>query len=135
MTEWVVENLGPDVPWHFTAFHPDWRMQDIPPTPSKTLSRARAIARKNGVRYAFTGNVHDPAGQATYCHNCQAPLIGRDGYEITAWHLSAEGNCDTCRTHCAGVFNRSPGTWGSKRMPVAMSAAATAHGRPATRPT
>lgn len=78
---------------------------------------------KNGVRYAFPGNVHDPAGQATYCHNCQALLIGRNGYEITAWHLSAEGNCDTCRAHCAGVFNGSPGTSGSRRMPVAMSAA------------
>jgi pyruvate formate lyase activating enzyme len=86
------------------------------------LSRARAIAIKNGVRYAFTGNVHDPAGQATYCHNCRAPLIGRDGYQITAWRLTAEGKCDKCGTPCAGVFNRSPGTWGSKRRPVAMSA-------------
>lgn len=126
MTQWVVENLGPDVPWHFTAFHPDWRMRDIPPTPSKTLARARAIAMKNGVHYAFTGNVHDPAGQATYCHNCQALLIGRDGYEITAWHLSADGSCDKCHSHCSGVFNGSPGTWGSKRMPVAMGAAAVA---------
>jgi pyruvate formate lyase activating enzyme len=126
MTQWVVENLGPDVPWHFTAFHPDWRMRDIPPTPSKRLARARAIAMKNGVRYAFTGNVHDPAGQATYCHNCQALLIGRDGYEITAWHLSADGSCDKCHSHCSGVFNGSPGTWGSKRMPVAMGAAAVA---------
>ena len=101
-------------------------MRDIPPTPKKTLSRARAVAMKNGARYAFTGNVHDPAGQATYCHSCQALLIGRDGYEITAWHLSANGDCDKCNTHCAGVFNGLPGTWGSKRMPVAMSVAAAA---------
>jgi pyruvate formate lyase activating enzyme len=114
MTQWVVENLGPDVPWHFTAFHPDWQMPDVPPTPSKTLSRARAIAMKNGVRYAFTGNVHDPAGQATYCHNCQEPLIGRDGFEITAWHLNADGNCDKCHTRCAGMFNGPPGTWASR---------------------
>jgi pyruvate formate lyase activating enzyme len=120
MTQWVVENLGPDVPWHFTAFHPDWRMRDIPATPSQTLSRARAIAMKNGVRYAFTGNIHDPNGQATYCHNCQMQLIGRDGYEITAWHLTAENKCDKCGTSCPGVFGRSPGTWGSKRMPVAV---------------
>ena len=120
MTQWVVENLGPDVPWHFTAFHPDWRMRDISPTPAETLSRARAIAMKNGVRYAFTGNVHDPAGQATYCHHCQALLIGRDWYEITAWHLTDEGKCKKCRTACAGVFDPSPGRWGSKRMPVSM---------------
>jgi len=123
MTQWVVENLGPDVPWHFTAFHPDWRMRDIPPTPAETLSRARAIATKNGVRYAFTGNVHDPAGQATYCHQCHALLIGRDWYEITAWRLTDDSKCKNCGTACAGRFGRSPGTWGSKRMPVSMSTA------------
>ena len=101
-------------------------MRDTPPTPSKTLSRARAIAMKNGIRYAFTGNIQDPAGQTTYCHNCYAPLIGRDGYEITAWHLDAKGDCEQCHTHCNGVFNDSPGTWGSRRMPVAMGAAAAA---------
>ncbi len=121
MSEWVVDHLGPGVPWHFTAFHPDWRMRDIPPTPGRTLARARAIAAKNGVRYAYTGNVHDPAGQTTYCHNCQTPLIGRDGYDITTWHLAPDGTCDACHTPCAGVFERSPGRWGSKRMPVAMS--------------
>ena len=122
MTQWVVENLGPDVPWHFTAFHPDWRMRDTPPTPAETLSRARAIAMKNGVNYAFTGNIHDPAGQATYCRQCQALLVGLEGYEIAAWHLTPEGKCDKCGTPCAGVFRRSPGTWGSKRMPVTMAA-------------
>jgi pyruvate formate lyase activating enzyme len=73
---------------------------------------------KNGVRYAFTGNVRDPAGQTTYCHQCQAPLIGRDWHEITAWHLTYDGKCETCGTACAGLFDRSPGTWGSKRLPV-----------------
>ena len=125
MTEWVVENLGQDVPWHFTAFHPDWRMRDILPTPRETLARARNIAIKNGVRYAFTGNVHDPSGQATYCHSCRALLIGREGYEITDWRL-AEGKCSTCGTPCAGVFDRSPGTWGSKRRPVKMDPGAGA---------
>jgi len=119
MTEWVVENLGRDVPWHFTAFHPDWRMRDIPPTPVRALSRARDIAMKNGVRYAFTGNVQDPAGQATYCHHCRALLIGREGYEITDWQL-IEGKCRHCGMLCAGVFERSPGTWGSKRRPVSI---------------
>ena len=128
MTQWVVGNLGPDVPWHFTAFHPDWRMRDIPQTPPKTLSRARAIATKNGVRYAFTGNVQDPAGQATYCHQCQALLIGRDWYEITAWHLTDDGKCKNCGTACAGRFDRSPGTWGSKRMPISMSTASGGRG-------
>jgi pyruvate formate lyase activating enzyme len=79
---------------------------------------------RNGVRYAFTGNVYDPAGQATYCHRCQALLIGRDGYRITAWHLTAEGTCHKCGTVCAGIFGHSPGTWGSKRMPVGMGATA-----------
>jgi pyruvate formate lyase activating enzyme len=123
MTQWVVTNLGPDVPWHFTAFHPDWRMRDIPPTPAKTLSRARSIAMKNGVRYAFTGNVRDPDGQATYCHECRALLIGRDGYEITAWHLTEASACAECGAHCAGVFDRAPGNWGSRRLPVSMRAA------------
>ena len=121
MTQWVAENLGLDVPWHFTAFHPDWRMSDVPGTPSATLSRARAIAMTNGIRYVFTGNTHDPLGQATYCHKCQATLIGRDWYEITSWHLTAEGNCDTCGTPCAGVFEASPGRWGSKRRPVSLA--------------
>jgi pyruvate formate lyase activating enzyme len=128
MTQWLVENLGPDVPWHFTAFHPDWRMRDIPPTPRATLSRARAIAMKNGVRYAFTGNVHDPAGQATYCHNCKTLLIGHDGYEITAWHLTDDAKCENCSAVCAGIFEALPGTWGSRRMPVRLGRAGTAQG-------
>jgi pyruvate formate lyase activating enzyme len=121
MTQWVAATLGTDVPWHFTAFHPAWRMREIPPTPSTTLINARRIAMKNGIRYAFTGNIRDPAGQATYCSTCQALLIGRDGYEITAWHLTADGKCAECGTPCAGTFAISPGTWGARRMPVAMS--------------
>jgi pyruvate formate lyase activating enzyme len=121
MTQWVAETLGTDVPWHFTAFHPAWRMTEIPPTPSTTLINARRIAMKNGIRYAFTGNIRDPAGQATYCSSCQVLLIGRDGYEITAWHLTADGKCARCGTPCAGIFATSPGTWGARRMPVAMS--------------
>jgi pyruvate formate lyase activating enzyme len=126
MTQWVVDNLGPDVPMHFTAFHPDWRLRDIPPTPPGTLTRARQIAMKNGVRYAFTGNVFDPAGQATYCHECQALLIGRDGYRITAWRLTPEGACAECGAACAGVFEAAPGTWGARRRPVAIDRRATA---------
>jgi len=118
MTRWGVASLGPDVPWHFTAFHPDWKMLDIPPTPAATLTRAREIARRNGVRYAYTGNVHDEAGQSTYCHQCGTTLIGRDGYDITAWHLDAAGMCRRCGTPCAGVFEPRAGDWGSRRQPV-----------------
>jgi pyruvate formate lyase activating enzyme len=121
MTRWGVDNLGPDVPWHFTAFHPDWKMLDVPPTPAVTLTRAREIARRNGVRHAYTGNVHDEVGQSTYCHQCGTTLIGRDGYEITAWYLDDEGQCCQCGTRCAGVFESRPGDWGSRRQPVRLS--------------
>ena len=118
MTRWVVKELGPDMPMHFSAFHPDWKMLDVPPTPPSTLTRAREIAMKNGVRYAYTGNVHDPGGESTYCHQCGAKLIGRDWYSITDWNLTDDGHCRTCATLCAGVFDGSPGTWGARRMPV-----------------
>jgi pyruvate formate lyase activating enzyme len=122
MSRWVVENLGPDVPWHFTAFHPDYKMLDTPPTAPGTLTQARAIAMRNGMRYVYTGNVHDEAGQSTYCHGCGAKLIGRDGYRLTAWRLDAEGRCAECRTRCAGVFDSQPGHWGPRRLPVRLSA-------------
>jgi pyruvate formate lyase activating enzyme len=106
------------VPLHFTAFHPDWKMMDRPPTPPSTLKRAREIAVKNGVRYAYTGNVYDKAGQSTYCHHCGKVLIGRDWYVLSEWNLSADGHCRFCDTPCAGVFESRPGTWGPKRLPV-----------------
>ncbi|MEZ6063478.1 MAG: AmmeMemoRadiSam system radical SAM enzyme [Planctomycetaceae bacterium] len=118
MTRWVVKELGPDVPMHFTAFHPDFRMLDKPSTPPSTLARARQIAMNNGVRYAYTGNVRDADGAATCCHNCGRILIGRMGYDITEWHLAADGTCDNCGQPCAGVFQPQPGHWGSRRMPV-----------------
>lgn len=118
MTQWVVEHLGPDVPMHFSAFHPDWKMRDTPPTPPATLTRAREIAMRNGVRYAYTGNVHDRTGASTYCHQCGALLIERDWYELGAWGLDEAGRCVHCGTSCAGVFEASPGQWGNRRMPV-----------------
>lgn len=118
MTEWVVEQLGPDVPMHFTAFHPDWRMLDRPPTPAATLRRARNIALGNGVRYAYTGNVHDSEGGSTYCHGCHEVLIERDGYELGRWRLDVRGQCVACGQQCAGVFEARPGSWGARRMPV-----------------
>ncbi|MGR9087803.1 MAG: AmmeMemoRadiSam system radical SAM enzyme [Gammaproteobacteria bacterium] len=121
MTQWVVDNLGPDVPMHFTAFHPDWKMLDKPSTPKSTLLRARDIAIKNGVRYAYIGNVHDKSAENTYCHGCGQLLIGRDWYELSEWHLDASGSCRSCGTKCAGVFAEKPGNWGAKRQAVPFS--------------
>ncbi len=120
MTQWVVEYLGPDVPMHFTAFHPDFKMLDKPRTPSATLTRARDIAIKNGVRYAYTGNVHDKLGASTYCHECGHLLIGRDWYNLSDWNLNNTGICNQCGTRCSGRFEAQPGTWGTKRQPVRM---------------
>ncbi|UCE89101.1 MAG: AmmeMemoRadiSam system radical SAM enzyme, partial [Pseudomonadota bacterium] len=106
------------VPIHFSAFHPDWKMLDKPPTPAATLSRARRIAMKNGVQYAYTGNVHDPEGGSTWCHNCGTKLIGRDWYILSDWHLSDDGCCKSCGTQCAGIFEGAPGNWGARRLPV-----------------
>ncbi len=121
MTKWVVKELGPDVPMHFTAFHPDYKMMDVPPTPPQTLTRARDIAMRNGVRYAYTGNVHDKGGESTYCHHCGQLLIGRDWYQLSEWNLDAEGKCRNCGTPCAGVFEEKPGDWGPKRVAVKMA--------------
>ena len=118
MTQWVVKELGPDVPMHFTAFHPDWKMMDVPPTPIGTLTQAREIAINNGVRYAYTGNVHDAEGESTYCHHCGEKLIGRDWYVLSTWNLDEHGACKKCGTPCAGVFEAQAGTWGSRRQPV-----------------
>jgi len=121
MTGWVVEHLGPDVPMHFTAFHPDWKMRDIAHTSSATLTRARQIALDNGVRYAYTGNVHDAAGSSTYCHKCGALLIERDWYQLGRWGLDAYGHCAACGETVAGHFDATPGAFGNARMPVRLA--------------
>jgi pyruvate formate lyase activating enzyme len=121
MTRWVVENLGADVPMHFTAFHPDWKMTDRPPTPPATLTRARAIAHKNGVRHAYTGNVRDVEGASTYCAECGKLLIARDGYVLGRWNLDARGRCRGCGTPLVGVFEAEPGDWGARRAPVRLA--------------
>ena len=121
MTQWVVENLGPDVPMHFTAFHPDWKMRDHASTPPATLTRARQIAMSNGVRYAYTGNVHDGEGGSTYCHSCGELLIERDWYVLGHWSLDANGCCSKCGTAVAGVFAAEPGHFGAQRIPVRMT--------------
>jgi pyruvate formate lyase activating enzyme len=123
LSEWVMENLGPDVPLHFTAFHPDWKMQNTPPTPPATLRRAREIARGTGLRYVYTGNIHDEAAQSTYCHACGSRLIGRDWYTITAWGLDADGACASCGAPCPGSFEAGPGRWGARRAAIIIAAA------------
>jgi pyruvate formate lyase activating enzyme len=122
MCAWFVEHLGRDVPLHFSAFHPDWKMRDVPVTPLATLRRARQIALRHGVRYVYTGNVRDPEGASTWCHACGAQLIGRDGYAIGQWSLSPEGRCRECGTTCTGVFGAKAGDWGPHRAPVRLSA-------------
>ncbi|HMI97127.1 MAG TPA: AmmeMemoRadiSam system radical SAM enzyme [Micropepsaceae bacterium] len=121
LSRWVVEKLGPDVPLHFSAFHPDYRMLDKPRTPQATLSMARRIAMEQGVRYAYVGNVHDVGRQSTYCHQCGARLIERDWYALGRWRLDGEGKCLSCGTRCAGVFDGPPGEWGQKRLPVKLA--------------
>ncbi|NKQ36896.1 MAG: AmmeMemoRadiSam system radical SAM enzyme [Chloroflexi bacterium] len=121
MTRWVVQELGPDVPMHFSAFHPDYKMMDVPPTPAATLERARHIALHNGVRYAYTGNIHDRDGDTTFCHNCGQPVIVRDWYNLIEWHLTEDGRCQQCGTQCAGVFDHSPEHWGARRLPVRLA--------------
>ncbi|OGQ07734.1 MAG: AmmeMemoRadiSam system radical SAM enzyme [Deltaproteobacteria bacterium RIFCSPLOWO2_12_FULL_40_28] len=118
MTQWIAANLGPSVPLHFTAFHPDYKILDRPPTPAATLAMARNIAIKNGLRYVYTGNVHDKTGSSTYCHSCGQILIGRDWYVLSDWNLTSQGCCNKCHTPLPGVFNGLPGDWGSKRLPV-----------------
>ena len=118
MTEWVVEHLGPDVPMHFSVFHPEWKMLDKPSTPPATVRKARQIALDNGVHYAYVGNMHDKVGDSTWCHHCGELLIGRDWYQLSDWQLTVDGKCQHCGTHCAGVFESTPGNWGAKRMAV-----------------
>jgi len=125
LSTWVFEHLGPDVPLHFTAFHPDWKMLDRPATPAATLVAARAIARSVGLRHVYIGNVQDEAGQSTYCHACGSRVIGRDWYDITSWDLTADGRCNSCGTACAGIFDGLPGTWGRRRRPLMIEADAT----------
>jgi pyruvate formate lyase activating enzyme len=122
LSAWVMEELGPDVPLHFSAFHPDYRMLDVPPTPPETLRRARAIARAAGLRYVYVGNVHDEDGSSTYCHSCGAKLVGRDWYVLTEWNLADAGACARCGAALPGRFESRPGTWGARRRLVDMRA-------------
>ncbi len=122
LSRWVFDHLGADVPLHFSAFHPDFKMMDIPPTPPSTLTRARKIAMQNGLQYVYTGNVHDKAGGSTWCPSCGNILIGRDWYELSDWNIDKTGCCAACGKAIPGVFEGQPGDWGAKRQPVRLSA-------------
>jgi pyruvate formate lyase activating enzyme len=121
MTRWVVEHLGPDVPMHFTAFHPDFKMLDTPATPPATLTRARNIALGNGVQYAYTGNVHDADGGSTRCASCGALLIERDWYELGTYALTDDGRCRACEARLLGRFDGPAGDWGARRRSVRLA--------------
>ena len=121
-SKWIFEHLGPDVPLHFTAFHPDWKMTDIPATPASTLTRTRDIARKAGLRYVYTGNVHDEGGGSTYCPSCGEAVIVRDWYRIGRYRLSESGACLACGAQLAGRFQKFGKPFGPRRIPVRLAA-------------
>lgn len=104
MCNWILQNLGSDVPLHFSAFHPDYKMLDVQPTPAATLQRARAIALKAGLRYVYTGNIRDLTGAATSCGACGQLLIVRDRYAIVRYEISEIGSCGKCGTRVPGYF-------------------------------
>jgi len=121
MSQWIMKELGPDVPLHFSAFHPDHKMPDVPATPPSTLVRARDIAMKEGLQYVYTGNVRHEAGDTTFCPDCRAPLIVRDWYQIRRYRLTPEGNCPDCGAAVAGRFGERAEDFGRKRIPVAIA--------------
>jgi pyruvate formate lyase activating enzyme len=116
--KWIRENLGPDVPLHFTAFHPDWKMTDVGATPPATLTRAREIGQLAGLNYVYTGNVHDPAGGSTYCPSCEKAVIARDWYDIRGYQLGDDGACKFCGAKIAGRFQKFGKPFGPRRIPV-----------------
>jgi pyruvate formate lyase activating enzyme len=124
LSKWVASELGPDVPVHFTAFHPDFKMIDVPPTPPATLARARSIARAAGLRYVYTGNVHDTEGGTTFCPGCNEALIVRDWHRILKYEVSEDGRCPHCQTAIAGRFGTYEGAFGNQRIPVRLSTGA-----------
>jgi pyruvate formate lyase activating enzyme len=123
MTRWIADQLGADVPLHFTAFHPDYKMLDRTATPPATLTRARAIALGNGLHHVYTGNVHDIEGGTTFCPGCHAALIERDWYEVLRCELDASGACGHCGAAIAGRFGEFKRGFGWRRIPVRLEAA------------
>ena len=120
LSKWIAKELGTDVPLHFTAFHPDWKLNDLPPTPPATLTRAREIALGEGLKYVYTGNVHDIEGGTTFCPGCGTDLIVRDWHRILIYRVSPEGRCTLCGTATAGRFGRFEKPFGPRRIPVSI---------------
>jgi len=121
---WIRDHLGVDVPLHFTAFHPDWKMTDVQATPAATLRRARDIAQLAGLRYVYTGNVHDEEGGTTYCPSCENAVVVRDWYEIRSYRLTESGACSFCGASLAGRYRRFDKPFGARRIPVRLEARA-----------
>jgi pyruvate formate lyase activating enzyme len=121
LVEWIAGHLGREVPLHFTAFHPDFELRHLPPTPPATLARARRQALAAGLRHVYTGNVHDPAGEVTSCPGCGAAVIERDWYQLLAYRLDAAGRCLACGAALAGRFDAAPGSFGRRRVAIRMA--------------
>ncbi|MGZ5174268.1 MAG: AmmeMemoRadiSam system radical SAM enzyme [Burkholderiales bacterium] len=119
--QWIIKALGPDVPVHFTAFHPDYKMDDLPPTPPATLTRARRIALEAGLQHVYTGNVHDAAGGSTYCVGCKKVLIVRDWHRIDEYCLMPDGTCPDCGTALPGRYENFKAQLGRRRIPLYLS--------------
>ena len=120
---WILEHLGADVPVHFTAFHPDFRMRDVPPTPLETVRRARRQAIAAGLHYVYTGNVFDIDGGTTYCPSCGQAVIVRDGYDITTYRLDDDGHCEGCRKAIPGHYRHFDEAYGNRRQSVHLDGA------------
>ena len=122
LAKWVAQELGDDVPLHFTAFHPDYKLDDLPPTPPATLTRARNIAMGEGLKYVYTGNVHDREGGSTRCPVCDEVLIVRDWHRILLYRIAADGRCSACKAPISGRFGKFEKPFGPKRIPVSINA-------------
>jgi len=120
--QWLMHELGPDVPLHFSAFHPDWKMTDVMRTPASTLQRARHIALQQGLHYVYIGNVHDTIGASTWCPQCHERVIERDWYQLGEWALNDKGQCRHCGCGIAGHFEQRPGNWGARRQQLSINA-------------
>jgi pyruvate formate lyase activating enzyme len=121
MCAWIAAELGPQVPLHFTAFHPDYKLDDVPATPGTTLMRARRIAQEEGLKHVYTGNVHDTEGGTTFCPECHAALIVRDWHRILRYDVTDDGRCPHCTSPLAGRFEHFEGSFGSRRISVRLA--------------
>jgi pyruvate formate lyase activating enzyme len=118
LCDWFVENLGPEVPLHFSAFHPDFKLTDLRGTSPQSLNSARKRALSAGIKHVYTGNIQDTEGQSTYCAGCGALLIERDWYHIGRYQLDERGACRQCGRALAGRFGPSKGAWGAQRQRI-----------------